>query len=138
MDNRVLAQRLRDHARQLEDRQANLYRIKAYRRAAETVLGLSQPISAMVANQGRAGLRTLPGVGAHLALAIESLVRTGEFPPESPPAAAPAGDGRPVLGFRLRRSTPGPDPSPSGPRQPSEHGPDCGDVAGISYNSAQT
>jgi DNA polymerase/3'-5' exonuclease PolX len=114
MDNRALAQRLREHARRLEDQQANLYRIKAYRRAAETVLGLSQPISDMVANQGRAGLRTLPGVGAHLAQAIESLVRTGDFPPErAPPAAAPVGDGRPVLGLRLRRSTPGPEPSPS-------------------------
>lgn len=114
MDNRVLAQRLRDHARLLEDQRANLYRIKAYRRAAETVLGLSQPIRDVVAHQGRAGLRALPGVGPHLALAIESLVRTGELPPESAPAAAaPPGDGRPVLGLRLRRTTPAPAPSAS-------------------------
>ncbi len=113
MDNRALAQRLRDHARQLEDQQANLYRIKAYRRAAETVLGLSEPVSDMVASQGRAGLRALPGVGPHLALAIESLVRTGEFPPDSTPAAAPPGDGRPVLGLRLRRPAPAPEPSAS-------------------------
>ena len=112
MDNRTLAQRLRDHARQLEDQQANLYRVKAYRRAAETVLGLDQPISEIVAHHGRAGLRALPGVGAHLSHTIETLVRTGDFPQEesAPTKALPVGEGRPVLGLRLRRSAPEPEP----------------------------
>ncbi len=103
MDNRTLAERLRDHARRLEDEGANLYRIKAYRRAAATVLGLDQPVSQLVASRGRAGLRGLPGVGAHLSHTIDTLVRTGEFPKEesSPAEALKAGDGRPVLGLRL-------------------------------------
>lgn len=103
MDNRTIAERLRDYACQLEDQKANLYRIKAYRRAAATVLGLDQPVSSIVAHQGRAGLRALPGVGAHLSHTIDTLVRTGEFPKEDNAAAAalPIGDGRPILGLRL-------------------------------------
>ena len=82
MDNRTLAERLRDHACRLENQGANLYRIKAYRRAAATVLGLDQPVREIVARQGRAGLRGLPGVGAHLSHTIDTLIRTGEFPKE--------------------------------------------------------
>jgi hypothetical protein len=79
MDNPTIAQRLLDHANYLEAREANLYRVRAYRRAADTVFGLERPVAELVAEQGREGLEALPGIGAHLSYTIEGLVRTGEF-----------------------------------------------------------
>jgi hypothetical protein len=79
MDNLSIAQRLVDHANSLEGQGANIYRIRAYRQAAETIMGLEEPLESLVARQGRKGLEELPGIGSHLSFAIESLVRTGEF-----------------------------------------------------------
>jgi hypothetical protein len=79
MDNRSIAKRLLDHAAFLESRDANTYRVRAYRQAADTVLGLDQRVTELVATQGRKGLETLPGIGSHISYAIESLVRTGEL-----------------------------------------------------------
>ena len=92
MDNREVANCLTQYAHQLENRGANLFRIRAYRRAAETILSLSQPASALYEFYGRDGLKNLPGVGAHLSYTIESLITTGEFHPpeeEQNPASAP-------------------------------------------------
>jgi hypothetical protein len=79
MDNREIAKKLQDYAEYLEAREANIYRIRAYRRAAETVLGLNQPLTALVAAEGRPGLEALPGIGSRLSYTLEELVRTGEF-----------------------------------------------------------
>jgi DNA polymerase (family 10) len=79
MDNRTIAQRLTAQAHRLESEHTSLYRVKAYRRAAETILGLHEPVEAIVARSGRKGLRALPGIGAHLSLAIESLVQSGQL-----------------------------------------------------------
>jgi holliday junction DNA helicase RuvA len=79
MDNFTIAQRLREYAKQLEGRQGNLYRIRAYRRAALTVLSLDRPVAQILADDGARVLQALPGVGAHLAFTIEHLVRTGDF-----------------------------------------------------------
>jgi hypothetical protein len=79
MDNRAIAERLVNYAHQLEGRDENLYRVQAYRRAAETVMGLDRPVAEVVAESGRDGLEALPGIGAHLSYTIEGLVRTGEF-----------------------------------------------------------
>lgn len=79
MDNRAIAQRLLEYARFLDARDANLYRVRAYRRAAETVMGLDRPVEAIVTEAGRKGLEELPGIGAHLSYTIDGLVRTGEF-----------------------------------------------------------
>jgi DNA polymerase (family 10) len=79
MDNRTVAQRLTAHARELDREQGNVYRVQAYRRAAETILGLDEPVGSIVAARGRQGLAALPGIGTHLAYTIERLVRTGEF-----------------------------------------------------------
>lgn len=79
MDNWTIAQKLIGRAHELEGRHVNLYRIRAYRRAAETVMGLDRPVEAIVAETGRKGLRQLPGIGSSIAEKIECLVRTGEF-----------------------------------------------------------
>jgi DNA polymerase/3'-5' exonuclease PolX len=79
MDNRAIAHQLLQVAHSLEVKHANLYRIQAYRRAAQTILGLDQPLEDLVAHDGRKALRQLPGIGVKLSVKIESLVRTGEI-----------------------------------------------------------
>ena len=80
MTNREIASWLADCADLLEKGGEKLYRTKAYRRAAESVLFALRPVETIVSEEGRKGLqRRLPGVGAHLALTIERLVRTGQF-----------------------------------------------------------
>ena len=89
MDNRAIAERLTAYARALEGDDGNLYRVKAYRRAAETILRLDQPVADLVAQRGRKGLEALPGIGAHLACTIDRLVRTGQFRTMTPEAVVP-------------------------------------------------
>jgi DNA polymerase (family X) len=103
MDNRTIARRLMEYADHLDADEANIYRPRAYRRAAETVLGLDQPIANIVRERGRQGLETLPGIGTHLAYTIDGLVRTGEFHTLNP-------DGGTVSAERLFASLPGVGP----------------------------
>jgi hypothetical protein len=79
MDNRSIAKRLLEHAGYLEGCDANLYRIRAYRRAAETVLSLDKPVLDLVKWGGRSSLEALPGIGESLSFTIDSLARTGEL-----------------------------------------------------------
>jgi DNA polymerase (family 10) len=79
MDNLTLAQRLREHARQLDGRDGNLFRIRAYRRAAQILMGLERPVTEILAEAGVKGLQDIQGIGTHLAFTIEHLARTGEF-----------------------------------------------------------
>jgi len=79
MDNPTIAQRLREYANQIEARERNLYRVRAYRKAAETVLTLARPLTEVVEKEGRAGLEALPGIGPHLSFTLEGLVREGKF-----------------------------------------------------------
>ena len=79
MNNRMIAQRLLEVAHSLEEKHANLYRVKAYRQAAQTVLGLDQPVEEIVASAGRRALKDLPGIGVKLSAKIETLVRTGDI-----------------------------------------------------------
>lgn len=79
MNNRSIADRLAEYANYLEAREVNPYRVRAYRRAVDTVLGLDRPVADIVERKGREGLEELPGVGSHLSYTIDTLVRTGEF-----------------------------------------------------------
>ncbi len=79
MENRVIARRLLDMAHSLERERANFYRVKAYRRAAQTVLGLDRPVEEIVAGAGRKALKQLPGIGGSMSEKIEKLVRTGDI-----------------------------------------------------------
>ena len=81
MDNHTIAQQLNHHAHNLESREANIYRPRAYRRAAITVRALDREVVHILNEEGRAGLEALPGIGSRLALTIEDLVRTGEWRP---------------------------------------------------------
>lgn len=79
MDNQTVATFLSQYADYLEAREANLYRVRAYRRAAETVLMHDRPVAHVVETEGREGLEALPGIGRHLSYTIAALVKTGEF-----------------------------------------------------------
>jgi DNA polymerase (family 10) len=79
MDNRTVARKLLDWARSLEAERASIYRVKAYRRAAETILGLERPVEELVAGGGRKSLKELPGIGGRMSEKIEKLVRTGDI-----------------------------------------------------------
>src|SRR6516165_5877090 len=79
MNNYEIARLLVDYAHFLEGRGENLYRIRAYRRAAETMLGLSKSIVELYQEEGSRGLRKLPGIGSHLSYTIETLICSGRF-----------------------------------------------------------
>jgi DNA polymerase (family 10) len=74
MDNRTLACRLAERAHALEGNHANLFRIRAYRRAAETILGLDVPVAELLAGEGPKKLADLPGIGRRISRTIETLL----------------------------------------------------------------
>ena len=78
--NREIATRLDEVAQLLEEQGANPYRVQAYRRAADTVRNLKQPVAEIVNSQGLAGLDALPGIGASLARSVRELVVSGRLP----------------------------------------------------------
>ena len=75
MDNRTIARRLTNRAETLERDRASLFRVRAYRRAAETILGLDVPVERLLEKGGRRQLADLPGIGRGLSRAIEDLIR---------------------------------------------------------------
>jgi hypothetical protein len=103
MDNHTIAQRLRDYANYLESQELNIYRVRAYRRAAEMIQGLDRPLTEIVAQEARSGLEALPGIGPHLSFTLEGLVRDGQFRTLNP-------DGGQVDPERLLLSLPGVGP----------------------------
>jgi hypothetical protein len=103
VDNRLIAQKLLDYANYLEAQEANLYRARAYRRAAETILLLDRPAAQVVAERGRDGLEELPGIGSHLSYTIAGLVADGEF-------RTVRGEGANIDAERLFASLPGVGP----------------------------
>jgi DNA polymerase (family 10) len=103
MDNQTIARKLTEYANHLEARESNVYRVRAYRQAAQTVLRLERQVKDIVAQEGRAGLEALPGIGTHLSYTLEGLVRTGEF-------RTLGGDGGSMDPQRLLLSLPGVGP----------------------------
>jgi DNA polymerase (family 10) len=80
LDNDAAARRLEQAARILEAQDANLYRVRAYRTAAQTVRALDRPAVEILREGGRAALRELRGIGDRLAVTLEQLVLTGHIP----------------------------------------------------------
>lgn len=72
--NRTLAELFRKIADLLSLRQANPHRIRAYRRAAESLSGLQEDVAAVSA-QGE--LQRIPGIGRDLANKIQEFLKTG-------------------------------------------------------------
>lgn len=79
-ENRDIAQRLDETAALLHEQGANPFRVRAYRRAAETVRGLPEAAPAILARDGLEGLQELPAIGEQLAEHIRTLAETGRLP----------------------------------------------------------
>jgi DNA polymerase/3'-5' exonuclease PolX len=72
--NADIARELRTHAAELARTGDNLYRVRAFRQAAMTILALPEPVSELVAAAGPKALERIPGIGRSLAETIASLV----------------------------------------------------------------
>jgi hypothetical protein len=78
--NGFVAARLDEAAELLSQQGANEFRVRAYRRAAETLRAMTPPVAVVLDEQGLHGLMKLPGIGDSLARAIEHIVATGQLP----------------------------------------------------------
>jgi DNA polymerase (family X) len=77
--NESIASKLRQMADVLEQQNADGFRVSAYRRAAETVEGLEEPVSDLIRDGGRLALVALPAIGRGIAAAIDEMVSTGRW-----------------------------------------------------------
>lgn len=77
--NQQIAGRLDEVAGMLAEQEANRFRVQAYRRAAETVRGLHEPVSEIFSKEGQDGLEKLPGIGKSIARAIRDLLLHGRL-----------------------------------------------------------
>ena len=80
LDNRSVAGRLDEIAELLESKDANPFRVRAYRNAAQTIRGLDRPLAEFLTSDGAAGLTGLAGIGESIARTVERLVSTGDDP----------------------------------------------------------
>jgi DNA polymerase (family 10) len=78
--NQAVAARFLDTARLLENQGANPFRVRAYRRAAQTLRRLRRPVEQILREEGPGGLDRLSGIGPGLAAAIRDFVATGRMP----------------------------------------------------------
>ncbi len=79
LSNEDIADVLDHVADLLEVEDANAFRVRSYRGAAQTVRGLDEPVVEMLEQGGEKSLRKLPGVGDKLAGAIRELATTGRL-----------------------------------------------------------
>jgi DNA polymerase (family X) len=78
--NATIAARFDEVAMLLEQQDATPFRVAAYRRAADTLRGLSQSVAEILEKEGLEGLEKLPGIGESLSRAIRTLATTGRLP----------------------------------------------------------
>jgi DNA polymerase (family 10) len=73
MDNASIARELLRQARVLAAHGDNLYRVRAYRRAAAEIIGWPRPVIDIITQSGSDGLMVIPGVGESLSQIIADL-----------------------------------------------------------------
>jgi len=74
--NKALAQIFVSMADKLATQQANPHRVRAYRRAAESLVELEEDVS-LVAERG--SLQEIPGIGKDLSARIQEFLKTGKI-----------------------------------------------------------
>ncbi len=79
-DNQAVASVLDEVAQLLEAQGANPFRTGAYRKAAETVRALNEPVWQVLEREGIEGLRRLPGIGQSLGHTISHLIQNERLP----------------------------------------------------------
>jgi hypothetical protein len=77
--NRVIAEMLRDYSDLLGQQGEDGFRQRAYRRAADVVDALEEPVGDILAREGRQGLIDLPAIGKGIAGAIAEIIATGRW-----------------------------------------------------------
>lgn len=77
--NDEIARALRETAVLLEQQGANVFRVRAYRHAAETIDRSLRPIAELYDEQGVTGLTQLAGIGRSLGHAIATFLETGHW-----------------------------------------------------------
>ena len=79
MTNQQIAEVFRRLANLLELRGENFFKVRSYQSAADTIEDWPQPLAELVAENGAAGLRELPGIGEAISKKIVDLLSTGSF-----------------------------------------------------------
>lgn len=77
--NAEIAALLRETADLLEAQEANVFRVRAYRRAAETIEQSTRPLVDVLEEGGPEALIPIPSIGSGIAHAIAELVETGHL-----------------------------------------------------------
>jgi len=77
--NQEIAENLRQIAELLEQQEANPFRIRAYRQAANTIETIPQSVKSIVAKKDFQGLLDLPAIGPGIARSIYEYVATGRM-----------------------------------------------------------
>jgi DNA polymerase (family 10) len=78
-DNARVADMLREAAMLLAAQEANPFRVAAYRKAADTIVGLTIGVRRLFDEQGRAGLDALPSIGPGIAAAVAEILVSGRW-----------------------------------------------------------
>jgi DNA polymerase (family 10) len=77
--NDQVADRFDEVAQILEEQGANPFRVRAYRRGAETLRLLPGPVEEVFRHGGLPALEAIPGIGESLARAIRDVIETGRL-----------------------------------------------------------
>lgn len=76
-ENRFVAEKLDDVADLLDQQNASLFRVRAYRDAASYLRGLPHPVRLDYERAGKRGLDDLPTIGPSIATVIAEILETG-------------------------------------------------------------
>jgi putative hydrolase len=80
LENVEIARRLEEVASLIHAQKGSPYRVRAYRRGAQTLRDLSRSAAAILEQEGVEGLLALPGIGETIARSIRDLLKTGTLP----------------------------------------------------------
>lgn len=78
MHNTEIAQILMEIGEHLEMKGENVFKVKAYEKAAQTITELDKELNDIYKEKGLKGLEEIPGVGPSIAEKIEELIKTGK------------------------------------------------------------
>jgi len=77
MENTEFAKIFWEIAELLELKNENRFKVRAYQKAAQNIENLSENLSDIYKKGGLKALQNIPGIGEHIALKIEELIKTG-------------------------------------------------------------